>query len=101
VPVPVNLPTVLRSHAGGAKTVAAQGSTVGEVLSALVEEYPGLSGQVINSDGTLHKFVNVYLNDDDVRYLSALDTPVKDSDEISILPAVAGGAVAGEAYRSR
>jgi sulfur-carrier protein len=101
VPVPVNLPTVLRSQAGGAKTVAAQGSTVGEVLSALVDEYPGLSGQVINSDGTLHKFVNVYLNDDDVRYLSALDTPVKDSDEISILPAVAGGAVADEAYRSR
>jgi molybdopterin synthase sulfur carrier subunit len=101
VPVPVNLPTVLRSHAGGAKTVTAQGSTVGEVLSALVEEYPGLSGQIINSDGTLHKFVNVYLNDDDVRYLSALDTPVKDSDEISILPAVAGGAVADEAYRSR
>ncbi len=101
MPVPVNLPTVLRSHAGGAKTVTAQGSTVGEVLSALVEEYPGLSGQVINSDGTLHKFVNVYLNDDDVRYLSSLDTPVKDSDEISILPAVAGGAVADEAYRSR
>ncbi len=53
---------------------------------------PGLSGQVIDDDGALHKFVNVYLNDDDVRYLSALDTPVEDSDEISILPAVAGGA---------
>ncbi len=97
--VQVNLPTVLRSHAGGAKTVAARGSTVGEVLSALVEEYPGLSGQVIHSDGTLHKFVNVYLNDDDVRYLSALDTPVKDADEISILPAVAGGAGGGTVPR--
>jgi molybdopterin converting factor small subunit len=93
----VNLPTVLRSHAGGAKTVSGQGSTVGEVLSALVAEYPGLSGQVVDRDGTLHKFVNVYLNDDDVRYLSALDTPVKDADEISILPAVAGGA--GEAAK--
>jgi MoaD family protein len=93
VPVRVNLPTVLRPHAGGAKTVSAEGSTVGEVLVALVEQYPGLSGQVINGDGTLHKFVNVYLNDDDVRYLSALDTPLSDSDEISILPAVAGGAV--------
>jgi molybdopterin synthase sulfur carrier subunit len=101
VPVPVNLPTVLRSHAGGVKTVQAQGSTVGEVLSALVEEYPGLSGQVINVDGTLHKFVNVYLNDDDVRYMSALDTPVKDSDEISILPAVAGGAVDDRVPRPR
>ncbi|HEV3281823.1 MAG TPA: ubiquitin-like small modifier protein 1 [Acidimicrobiales bacterium] len=90
--VHVNLPTVLRPHAGGAKTVPARGSTVGEVIAALVEEYPGLNGQVVNDDGTLHKFVNVYLNDDDIRYLSALDTPVKDTDEISILPAVAGGA---------
>ncbi len=89
--VQVNLPTVLRSHAGGARTVPGKGTTVGEVLTSLVEEYPGLSGQVVNADGTLHKFVNVYLNDDDVRYLSALDTPVEDSDEISILPAVAGG----------
>ena len=90
--VTVHLPTVLRSHAGGAKDVTADGATVGEVLNALAAEYPGLSGQVINGDGTLHKFVNVYVNDDDVRYLSALDTPVTDSDEVSILPAVAGGA---------
>lgn len=93
MPVQVNLPTVLRSHAGGAKTVSAEGSTVGQVLVALVGEYPGLSGQVIGEDGALHKFVNVYLNDDDVRYLSALDTPVGETDEISILPAVAGGAL--------
>lgn len=93
MPVTVNLPTVLRAHALGAKTVSADGSTVGEVLTGLIAEYPGLSGQVIDDGGALHKFVNVYLNDDDIRYLSALDTPVKDSDEISILPAVAGGAV--------
>jgi len=93
VPVQVNLPTILRSHAGGAKTVSVEGSTVGEVLEALAVTYPGLSGQVIDDGGSLHKFVNVYLNDDDVRYLSALDTPVKESDEISILPAVAGGAL--------
>jgi molybdopterin converting factor small subunit len=91
VAVQVNLPTVLRTHVGGAKTVSAEGSTVGQVLVALTTEYPGLSGQVIDDQGSLHKFVNVYLNDDDVRYLSALDTPVTDSDEISILPAVAGG----------
>ncbi len=92
MPVQVNLPTILRSHAGGAKTVAVEGSTVGEVLETLAGTYPGLTGQVIDDEGSLHKFVNVYLNDDDVRYLSALDTPVKESDEISILPAVAGGA---------
>jgi sulfur-carrier protein len=92
VTVQVNLPTVLRSHAGGAKTVTADGATVGQVLSSLVGQYPGLSGQVIDENGSLHKFVNVYLNDDDVRYMSSLDTPVGDSDEISILPAVAGGA---------
>jgi molybdopterin synthase sulfur carrier subunit len=101
VPVQVNLPTVLRSHAGGAKTVSAEGSTVGEVLEALAREYPGLSGQVVDDDGSLHKFVNVYLNDDDVRYLSSLDTPVKDSDEISILPAVAGGGIADQRHLSR
>jgi sulfur-carrier protein len=92
VPVDVNLPTVLRPHAGGAKVVPVEGATVGEVLVALADRYPGLSGQVIDEDGTLHKFVNVYVNDDDVRYLSSLDTPVSDGDEISILPAVAGGA---------
>jgi molybdopterin converting factor small subunit len=97
VPVQVNLPTVLRSHAGGAKAVSVEGATVGQVLVALADQYPGLSGQVVNGDGTLHKFVNVYLNDDDVRYLSSLDTPVSGADEISILPAVAGGAqAAGE-----
>jgi molybdopterin synthase sulfur carrier subunit len=91
VPVDVRLPTVLRAQAGGRSTVAVEGSTIGEVLHALVAEHPGMAGQVLNEDGTLHRFVNVYVNDDDVRYLSALDTPVKDGDEVSILPAVAGG----------
>ncbi len=90
--VQVNLPTVLRSHAGGVKSVQTEGSTVGEVLRQLEQQYPGLSGQVIDADGNLHKFVNVYVNDDDVRYLSALDTAVGPSDQLSILPAVAGGA---------
>ena len=95
VPVRVNLPTVLRPHAGGDRTVSVDGSTVGEVLEALVAKYPGLSGQVLDGDGALHRFVNVYVNDDDVRYLSATDTPVTDGDELSILPAVAGGAIGG------
>jgi len=93
VPVQVNLPTVLRPHAGGERTVAVDGATVGEVLTALVARYPGMTGQVIDDSGSLHKFVNVYLNDDDVRYLSGIDTPVAGADQLSILPAVAGGAV--------
>jgi molybdopterin synthase sulfur carrier subunit len=89
--VEVRLPTVLRPHAGGQSTVQVQGSTIGEVLTALVTAHPGMAGHVLTDDGTLHKFVNIYVNDDDVRYLSLLDTPVKDGDEVSILPAVAGG----------
>ena len=92
MPVDVHLPTVLRSQAGGARTVSVEGATIGQVLTTLVETYPGLAGQVLTDEGTLHRFVNVYLNDDDVRYLDSLDTPVGESDEISILPAVAGGA---------
>ncbi len=75
MPVTVNLPTVLRPHAGGARTVTVEGSTVGEVLQALVAAYPGLSGQVMDDTGALHRFVNVYVNDDDVRYLSAHGHP--------------------------
>jgi len=91
VPVDVRLPTVLRSQTGGQSTVEVDGSTIGEVLKALVAQFPGISGQLLNEDGTLHRFVNVYVNDDDVRYLALLETPVSDGDEVSILPAVAGG----------
>jgi len=91
VPVDVRLPTVLRSQAEGKSTVTVEGATIGDVLRDLVVRYPGISGQVLNEDGTLHRFVNVYVNDDDVRYLSLLDTPVASGDEVSILPAVAGG----------
>ena len=89
--VEVRLPTVLRTHAGGASVVTVDGATIGEVLAKLVAEYPGLSGQVVQADGSLHKFVNIYVNDDDVRYLDGVDTPVPDGSEVSILPAVAGG----------
>ena len=89
--VEVRLPTVLRTHAGGASSVQLTGATLGDVLAKLVAEYPGLAGQVVQDDGSLHKFVNIYVNDDDVRYLQGLDTPVPDGSEISILPAVAGG----------
>ena len=89
--VEVRLPTVLRTHAGGASVVSVDGATVQEVLAKLVAEYPGLTGQVVQDDGSLHNFVNIYVNDDDVRYLDGVDTPVPDGAEVSILPAVAGG----------
>ena len=89
--VEVRLPTVLRSHAGGASAVSVDGATIGEVLAKLVAEYPGMSGQILTDDGGLHKFVNVYVDDDDVRYLEGLETPTADGAELSILPAVAGG----------
>jgi sulfur-carrier protein len=91
LPVEVRLPTVLRPAAGGQSTVTVNGSTIGEVLAELVRAYPSMAGQVLTEDGVLHKFVNVYVNDDDVRYLDQLDTKVADGDEVSILPAVAGG----------
>jgi MoaD family protein len=91
VAVEIRLPTVLRQHAGGQATVKANGSTLGEVLQDLALQFPLLKDQVITEDGTLHKFVNVYKNDEDVRYLDKLDTKVDDGDVISILPAVAGG----------
>jgi sulfur-carrier protein len=92
VTVEVRIPTMLRSSLGGAATVEVEGATVGEVVDGLVAAYPGLAGQVVTDDGTLHRFVNVYVNDDDIRYLSKLDTKVGEGDTVSILPAVAGGA---------
>ncbi len=91
MPVEVRLPTVLRQHAAGQSSVKANGSTIGEVFEDLVRQFPLLANQVITDDGSLHKFVNVYRNDDDVRFLDKLATPVEDADVITILPAVAGG----------
>jgi molybdopterin converting factor small subunit len=71
--------------------VTVDAGTVAEVLAKLVAEYPGLAGQVVQADGSLHKFVNIYVDDDDVRYLDGVNTPVPDGAELSILPAVAGG----------
>jgi molybdopterin converting factor small subunit len=92
VAVEVRIPTMLRSHVEGAATVTADGATVGEIVDGLVTRFPGLVGQIVTDDGTLHRFVNVYVNDDDIRYLDKLDTKVGDGDTVSILPAVAGGA---------
>lgn len=92
--VELRLPTLLRPAADGQASVTLDGADVGEVLTALVTTYPALAGQVLTEDGSLHRFVNVYVNDDDVRYLDKLDTKVSDSDVVTILPAVAGGATA-------
>ena len=91
MPVEVRLPTVLRAQAGGHSTLEMAGVTVGDVLRDLVAQYPGMAGQVLTEDGSLHRFVNVYVDDDDIRYLGGLDTKVSDGATVSILPAVAGG----------
>ena len=89
--VEVRLPTVLRQHAGGQSSVVVDGETVGEVLVAMAAQHPAVRSHLLNADGSLHRFVNVYRNDDDIRYLEQLDTKVEEGDVISILPAVAGG----------
>jgi len=90
--VEIKLPTVLRAQADGQSSVAVDGATVGEVFTNLIGKYPGLRGNLLDDAGGLHKFVNVYKDDDDIRYLDGLDTKVGAGDVLSILPAVAGGA---------
>ncbi len=88
--VTVKLPTILRTHADGAATVEATGTTLAEVLADLDVRYPGLTARLRN-DGGLSRYVNVYVNDDDARHLGGLDAPVARGDTLSIIPAVAGG----------
>jgi len=88
----VRIPPVLRTHVGDSKEVDASGSTVGELLDNLVASHPGLGEQLLTPDGKLHRFVNVYVNGQDVRYMDELATPVSDRDAVIILPAMAGGA---------
>lgn len=88
----VHVPTLLRPTTKGERMVAGQGSTLGELLNDLEARFPGFRGQLTDDDGGLRRFINVYKNDEDVRYLGKLETPVNDGDVISILPAVAGGA---------
>ena len=91
MPVLVKLPTVLRAQADGQTAVTVDGPTVGAVFEQLIARYPGLRGNLLSDTGELHKFVNVYKDDDDIRFLDGLDTKVADGDVLSILPAVAGG----------
>lgn len=89
--IEVRLAANLQKLVGGKKSVEAQGSTVGEVLDDLESRHPGLKDTVM-ADGEIHRFVNIYLNDEDIRFLQKLDTQLSDGDVISVLPALAGGA---------
>jgi molybdopterin converting factor small subunit len=87
----VFIPAVLRPSVGGVKSMELGGSTVGELVHALLERHPGLGGQLLTPEGELNRFVNVYVNGQDVRYLDGLSTPVEARDEVRLLPAMAGG----------
>jgi molybdopterin synthase sulfur carrier subunit len=91
MPVKVKVPTIMRNHVGGEPVVEGRGSTLRDLLDDLDRRYPGFKGRIVTDDGGIHRFVNLYLNDEDVRYLGALETAVKEGDTVSILPAVAGG----------
>ncbi len=89
--IEVRIPTILRTYTGGAKTVEGSGATLDELLNNLDKEHSGLRDRLVDNE-KLRRFVNVYLNDEDVRFLGGLETPVKDGDTVTVLPAVAGGA---------
>ncbi len=87
----VRIPPTLRTEVGGERQVEADGGTVRELLEDLDRRHPGIGGQLLDQSGSLHRFVNVYVNDEDVRFLGALDTQLSDGDSVTVLPAVAGG----------
>ncbi len=89
--VAIRLPTVLRPATGGKATVEADGATVGEVFDDLIRQHPELKSQLLTEQGELHRHLNVFLNDDDIRYLGKLDAKVGESDTLTLMPAVAGG----------
>jgi molybdopterin synthase sulfur carrier subunit len=88
--ITVSIPTILRTHTGGEKSVQASGATVSEVISDLDAKHGGIKDRLVK-DGSLHRFVNIYVNDEDVRFAGGLEAPVSDGDSVTILPAVAGG----------
>ena len=94
--IEVRIPTILRNYTGGAKSVEGTGATIAELLADIDGRHPGLSQRIADGGG-LRRFVNVYLNDEDVRFLGGLETPLRDGDTVTVLPAVAGGAVGGRA----
>jgi sulfur-carrier protein len=89
--VRVRIPTILRSYVGGAAEVTAGAGTLREVIKGLDAAYPGIGGRILDDDGKLRRFVNVYVGEEDVRFAQGLDTPVPDGGHVSVIPAVAGG----------
>jgi len=89
--VSVRVPTILRTYTGGESEVSADGANVAELLDSLDAAYPGIKGRIVDEDGKLRRFVNVYVNNDDVRFEQNLATPTPDGAEVSVIPAVAGG----------
>lgn len=93
--IDVRIPTILRPYTGGAKAVSGSGDTLADLLSDLDSQHPGIKARLITPEGGLHRFVNIYVNDEDVRFLGSLEAKLNDGDTVTILPAVAGGAFAG------
>jgi sulfur-carrier protein len=91
--IEVRVPTILRSYTGGAKVVEGSGDTLSGLIDDLDARHSGFKSRLITPEGGLHRFVNIYVNDEDVRFLGALDAKVSDGDSVTILPAVAGGAL--------
>ena len=91
--IEVRVPTILRSYTGGQKVVEGAGATLSGLIDDLDAKHNGFKGRLITPEGGLHRFVNIYVNDEDVRFLGSLDAKVADGDSITILPAVAGGAL--------
>jgi len=91
VTVEVRIPTVFRKFTDGASRVELEPGTIADLVEQLERQYPGMKGQLLTADGDLHRFVNVYVNDEDARYLQKLETRVSEGDTVSLLPSVAGG----------
>ena len=89
--IDVRIPTILRQYTGGEKQVKADGASVGSLVDDLDTRFPGLKARLVTDQGTLHRFVNVYVNDEDVRFLGGLEAQLSDGDQVVVLPAVAGG----------
>ena len=87
----VRIPTPLRKLTQGSEEVSAAGKTVGELIGDLEKKYPGIKERICDESGAVRRFVNIFVRDEDIRFLQNLDTPVKDGDEVSIVPAIAGG----------
>lgn len=87
----IRIPTPLRKLTSGKEEVAVTGATIGALIANLETQYPGIKERICDESGAVRRFVNIFANDEDIRFLKNLDTPVKDGDEISIVPAIAGG----------